>query len=180
MINILKKRTLSLNTWQRFIAYIHLVEIEIGWKKKCKIILPLNYIDPRFELLETVHFENYITVTDSSKEGASLLSYIENCLNIIHPIECDYERNLEQIFNLGIPALSSKQPRRSLKESRYVYWREYFPYYEVKGFKRYNWVIQSPYKEELNFPKYLSCTYTHEKNGVKRYQIKDRFAIEDK
>ncbi len=176
MINILKTRTVSLSTWRRFIAYVHLVEIEIGWQKKCKIILPLNYIDPRFELLETVHFETYVTVIDSNS-GASLTSYIENCLNIIHPNECNYEMHLDYILNTLNIKLPGKQPRK--RPSNYVYWREYFPYYEVRGFPRFNWVIESPYAEELNFPKMLTLTYKGEKKGVSRYQIKDRFAIED-
>lgn len=175
MINILNCKTLSLNTWFRYVAYVHLIEITKGWKKKCKVIVPLNYIDPRFELLETVHFENYVSHADA-ETATSLTSYIEDFLSVLYPAECPFEENSLYLFeDFGIPVLPSKHPRTN---PQLLFWRDYFPHYEVKGFKKHGWVTESPYRDEINFPSIYNLTYKGEKKGVSRYQIKDKFQLE--
>ena len=175
-INIVTNRTLTLKTWRRYVAYIHLVEMTVGWEKKCYTIIPLNYIDPRFELIETVHFENYVQ-SDKPGSNTGLLTYIEGFLGTVYPHECDFVVNLQYLIKEhGFEVLPARCVSR--KGKIWSYWRNYFHSYEVKGFPIHEWVIESPYSDEIRFPSYLELTYVGERKGESRYKIKDRFAIQ--
>lgn len=173
-INIVSNRTLTLKTWRRYIAYVHLVEMTVGWEKKRYTIIPLNYIDPRFELIETVYFENF---GQSSKGGrTSLFTHIEGFLGTVYPYECNFTKNMEPLIKeYGFVSLPSTCVSR--KNNSKSYWKNYFESYEVKGFPIHEWVIESPYSDEICFPSYLELTYIGERKGESRYKIKDRFAI---
>lgn len=175
MINILSNRTLTLNTWNRYVAYVHRLEMTVGWEKKCYTIVPLNYIDPRFELIETVYFENFVQLDDPNS-GTGLLTYIEGFLATVYNYECDFEKNyLHLVKEFGFESLPARNHR---KDRVWTFWREYFESYEVKGFKGEGWVVESPFEDEINFPSYLEFTYKGELKGKPRYKIKDRFALE--
>ena len=174
MINIITSRPLGLETWKRYTAYIHRIQITRGWEKKCYVLLPLNNIDNRFEYIETVLFEVYDSSTMCENSKLPLIKYIENTLNVIYNTDCNYKMYVNSIaeeHNILIPWNLQNKNKNT------IYWKNYFSSYEVKGFKQNGFVIDSPNEDDLNLPSYIELVYLKERKGKSVYRLKDIHAL---
>lgn len=175
MINSITGRPIALQTWNRYVAYVHRVKVLRGWQKNCYALIPLNHIDQRFELVETVYFEVYRSHSDGEDVRMPLLHYINNTLNIIYQTDCDYQKMHEDVatqYDMVLPWSTN------LKKDHLVYWKDYFESYEVSGFRDHNIVIDSPFENEINIPGWVELTYVKEKKGKSIYRLKDMHALE--
>ena len=167
MIDIENTKTLLAKKWNRYIAYLHRVPFTVGWGKPCVSVLPLDRIYPEFELLETVHFESYIAQCDY-KSG--LVNYMENWYDVILDT-CNAEQYqqyiLEQYPNLVLPA------RQYRSNPQLLYWKDYFPSYQVEGFPLFDWVFDSPYSDEINIPQYYQLIQKEVKKTGTKYLVKN-------
>lgn len=174
MINKFTGRSLGLQTWNRYVAYIHRVKVLRGWQKNCYALIPLNHIDQRFDLVETVYFEVYRSHTQGEDIRIPLLHYIENTLNIIYQTDCDFQKmhiDIATQYDMVLPW--SVVPKRD----HLVYWKDYFQSYEVSGFPDIDIVIDSPFENEINIPGWIQIEYLKERKGKSIYRLKDIHAL---
>ncbi len=158
------KQTLTLKKWNRYECYLHKFEVTKGWNKKCYATVPLNFIDDRFEFIETVRFEKFY-------EGDNnLIDYLET-INLIHNCECTFNsyHGIDSLYDWGVHEIGwGKQAWVKHNEMKRVDYKKYFKSYEVAGFPGRGWVVESPYKDEINIPKYYKMVSA---SRPQRYQL---------
>ena len=164
MLNNRNQTTVKVITQQRYITHLH----KVAYNRKYSVIVPLNY--KRDGFIETVHFNCWRQT--SSCQG--LLTYIEDFVAIVH--KCDhnpYKYDIAQSLyhDYSIPGLPYSTNKKKMGDMPLRFWRNYFESYEVETAA--NWVISSPYADELNLPAYLDIK-PHINGKIK---LIDRFAL---
>lgn len=167
--------TLTVKEESRYIAHLHLAHIPCVREGKgrpltdceknpdgtetIRVIVPLNYIDTNLKFIETVHFGMFM--------GSSNVNLIGYIINFIHPllnIEHDRDWREDKIslplaemgFN-DLPAFKTRKPGRFKIPVKFTDFREYFESYTVESiyFDKIQYIINSPYRDEINLPKAL-------------------------
>jgi len=135
-----RKITVTLKPMQRFIAYMHIVPYE--WKgEQRKILVPLNEIDERFELLEMVTF----FLWGEGERRVGFTQYLTGWANVL-----GYD-----IFNDPPAKLWLKKKKLFDKLPSSYSYREYFKHYTVDTVNLVEkiYIYDSPDPEDINIPR---------------------------
>ena len=147
----------------RYRAFLHRFETPQG-----AIIVPLDRIHKEWNFLEEVRFIRATTL----HEHLGLVNYIQDTANVLYDAKHDFSKRLTRQYLLEntplkqIPKPPSSNRGRGVGHPNFPVFKEYFPEYLAYGIghKGKFWVIESPYKDEINFPKNIEWNVYYRQN----------------